>query len=602
MPVSELTPPIRGLVVDRSDRPVPQAAVTLFVRRERQHFFLDAESPRASADDTTDSKGRFGFDSCERRGLYDVRVRADGFAPKTVRAIAAGVDLRVVLDRGNALAGRVVAAKDGSPVEGARLILRDVPPDEPDSEGDETVAGAAASAADGSFRFTCAPLGLARVDAEAVGFAPSSAVSWTDEGQPPAPIEIRLEDELRLTGVVLDAESDSPVASAVVVASSWDATRRLPPLRRSTIADDSGRFELAGLRRTHFEGPNGIALAVPIAYEIEASSGGRSGKARVEVHARSNDEPGPIVIRVARPIGVALRVTVLDDDGNPVEGAHVSFAGFSSIDGRSAMGEQESASDGVARFDAFVPDVPVTVWARKTGFLTAIEESIAGPDSGLREVVCRLSRSSVRTRVRVRWRDGRPAGGATVFLVSADAVRDDPAWESGRTLAIQYPHFNAPRQEAGRTDGAGLFVTEALPAGLYAMEVDHADAADGRVSLVDVVPPVAEVSVDLDFGGAITGAVRLLDGTPVDRVLVLAVPSPPIAAQRPRVSRVASTDGRGCFRIGGIDPTVPHLVVVNTRFSIGGQGSGGGINNRRDGVMAGESVEFRLVPIVDVVR
>ncbi len=97
----------------------PEEGAERAPRPEPIHLF------EATAAVETDKAGRFAFDTL-RPGLYSISVQSDRYAPFRADGIEAGQaqPLRIVLEQGAALAGRVVERGSGRPIAGAAVEAR----------------------------------------------------------------------------------------------------------------------------------------------------------------------------------------------------------------------------------------------------------------------------------------------------------------------------------------------------------------------------------------------------------------------------------------------------------------------------------------------
>lgn len=115
---------LSGKVFSDSGRPVPYAKVTLFILREGIGSQFDTTS--------TDSKGRYRFQSVFGGGQYQVMAEAGGFAENFANGdlrVTSGQSARVnpiTLQRADSFLGGTVVDPSGKPEAGAQVIVNNV--------------------------------------------------------------------------------------------------------------------------------------------------------------------------------------------------------------------------------------------------------------------------------------------------------------------------------------------------------------------------------------------------------------------------------------------------------------------------------------------
>jgi hypothetical protein len=192
---------------------------------------------------TTDSEGRFLLDQLEA-GSYAITINVSGYANKSLESIGAGTsDLRVVLEKGLSISGRVLLP-DGSPAANRWITAR--------SEKDDTHSDRTGE--DGTFEIENLPEGVYDVWAntggafrfmEGVEDDGPSLMPTQQAGVPAGTknLEIRLRQGAVVGGRVTD-ENGSPIRGASLWvrslgegenASGWSQT------------DENGEFRVTGL-------------------------------------------------------------------------------------------------------------------------------------------------------------------------------------------------------------------------------------------------------------------------------------------------------------------------------------------------------------------
>ena len=241
-----------GVVVD--ERGAPLEGVNVYARRDYEYLQgLEAQ---------TDREGKFTL-----AGLPDVRLLAlefvaSGYARRTLPLEGTPLDgLRVVLARAGALAGRVLDARTGKPVEAfrVRFVRAKLEPGERElgsyeatwgELGHEFHSSEGAWSTQGSDFEAGLVVGL---EIRAPGYGPSLVPHALFSLDPErTPIEVRLDGGARLSGRVLDKLRGVPIAgarvrhvSAEVQAGAWMWAAAAPD--SETLSDASGAFAFEAL-------------------------------------------------------------------------------------------------------------------------------------------------------------------------------------------------------------------------------------------------------------------------------------------------------------------------------------------------------------------
>jgi hypothetical protein len=169
---------IKGRVIDEQGFPVSGAKLRAAPEQNATFQVLYTEA----ASDGTFTLSPVG-------ALVDIRVRAPGYAPKTVKQISPTNDLEIVLTVNDAtLSGRVVDER-GFPIERASVEAKV-----------EEFASQIITAQDGTFTFTEVPKGEVQLKVTKAGYAP---LQTTGEGDA---LELVLLEGATLLGQVLDED------------------------------------------------------------------------------------------------------------------------------------------------------------------------------------------------------------------------------------------------------------------------------------------------------------------------------------------------------------------------------------------------------------
>ncbi|MGW7368536.1 MFS transporter [Streptomyces sp. NPDC054841] len=187
---------VRGVVRGSEGAPVGRAAVTLISLGGRQ---LGRSVAHADGSYALDAPGA---------GSYVLIASADGFQPQASTVVVGGEPMAydILLAGTSGLAGAVVAADGGAPVDGAMVIVTDV-------RGEVLAAGK--SGADGGFAFGELVPGSVTVAVNATGFRPL-ALPVEIGGQGVTRVEAALRAGALLQGTVRAGAGRRPLSDARV--------------------------------------------------------------------------------------------------------------------------------------------------------------------------------------------------------------------------------------------------------------------------------------------------------------------------------------------------------------------------------------------------
>lgn len=459
--------PLTVMVLDPAGKPVAGAMTTARTKNRRM-WFPSTPSRNAWLRVTgiafTDDDGRATLPLAENESV-DVRAFAPGFAPAESTASSGGrLDLRLREGRAATVA---VSDAAGRPVGGALVVLG----------GDWWSAGV--TDPDGRLDATLPEDRIVRALTAAGASGQVRAANDADS------VAVTLSDREVVTGTVIDAETRSPIAGALV----W-SVRATAAIARS---DAAGRFRLATIHHA------GVS-------HLQASAPGHFPE-RLQVSSGQDFEP----VLALRPAAEATG-EVVNAGGEPVAGADLvarvlpgSQAGFRHVDEAHTI----SGEDGRFRFTSLTPGLPLQVEALAAGYapVTLDLDSLAPRESrgGLRLVVTRGA--SLVGRV---FGAGEPVAGAEL------AILGQPAGSTPMAILARMEHDK--RTET--TDGEGAFEVHNLAPGAYRLEI----SAPGHATLV--VP-----GVQVEAGGADLGTLELEPGVEITGTVVDAAGRPVAGAE-----------------------------------------------------------------------
>lgn len=601
-----------GSVIDGARRPVAGARVSL--RPAAPTSFqarLSAQLFRQAARDLeapTDAAGRFELKNLTA-GAFDLTVRARGFAPLTVPALAVpegkgATDAGTVMLAPGASVRGVVADPKGNPVEGAEVYGKSSA-DFLKSLGGDPEPADAVTAADGSFVLEDRSPGVA-IDLSVThpGYGPGSAPGVAVPSE--APVRIVLLPSVRVAGRTVDPEG-RPVAGAFVFLSEEEsrsfggrtALMLSDRFHRGT-SDDEGGFSFDGVSPGAFS----INAQAPHRQQAELKN--------LEVKA-GQDLTG---LEIVLPPGAEVTGRVLSPEGRPVADAQVAvvqeseerYASFSSL-------VASTDADGQYRIDG-VPPGKRTLEARSEGYRRAVRDveltaaavvdfalergleasgrvvddagslipgvelilfasqysadaphATSEPDgafrfSGLQDGTYRLvafkdgyAPDRRGTKVTVA---GAPVSGIEVKLSGGGTI-------TGRLTGVEFSQLSRVRVSAnfmgsGQVDAEGLYRISHLPPGRWTVKAVVPDTSLHAEGVVNLEPGVPEVRLDLQLGGGrtLTGVV-LSNGEPLAGATLL------LAKPRTSSRQIVASDHQGGFRFGGLEDGVYDLDVNTPR-------------------------------------
>jgi uncharacterized GH25 family protein len=477
-------------------------------------------------------------------GGYQIAAWADGMAHTFQRIqIGAGdASARLTLVAGAPVVGKVVDDR-GDGVPQARVRYSGA--SDWSQQANDRLDGAV-TAADGSFRFEALPAGSFRFVATHPERAPGTSALVTLDGKTTRDgVVIAMAIGAIVKGHVVDAQHH-PVASARVrigtAATAGPRARTFDPPRQA-YSDAQGAFEIKGLPR--------LALSAAALHETGSSQ-------TVAVDATAGDVAD---LTLTLDVTGTISGTVVDPEGQPIEGAQVSAG---------------------PTFGAGRGQIDPSQW-RLRGFPEEVTDA-AGKFTltGLGPGQYRISAApAARARGRGTSRDGVVAatGDTNVRLVlSPDGgVKGKVALSDGSVPAM----FTVAVQQNQQSflGGDGSFSLEGLAPATYQLELRGPGFQTRAVEVTIDSSKIADVgTITVVKGRSIAGTV-VADGQPVPDATVYAGPTVlgngtttgaqlgPIGAQLAASTKSTTTDASGAFSLSGF--TDGDLTLIAEQDAIG---------------------------------
>jgi protocatechuate 3,4-dioxygenase beta subunit len=489
---------LRGVVVDRTERPVAGAEVVL----EDQDFF---RVTRASTAARTDEAGAFHLAVPLATPSTTLVVRHPDFA--TLRHELGEAELvagsaRLVLGPGWLATGWVLDGESRG-IAGARVELAEFGGQERPPWQEEPAAGHAGTGDDGRFAFERVASGRYTLRVEREGYAPAlvPGVEVADGSGETELGTITLQPGVVVEGVVLGPER-TPIADVEL---RLGGGRQAPA--RSAWSDVEGRFAFAD-------------LAPGTELEVRARREGWV-ESRKSVAVRADATPLEIVMQP----GLVLEGVVVDADGAEI--AEATLRLVPSAPGTAVFGmggRAHSAADGTFSMDGLAAGT-YRLFAGAPGFQPATLEGM--------ELRAEEDRSPLRVELlpgavvtgRVTDAEGEPVSGAFV-------------WH--RNPRSRDPYATPSQLRPIPSDAEGRYQLEGLPAGRVELEA-QARGYRSQVRESAIEPGENEIDFALVRAPEIHGRVIDEDGRPVAAALVMVAVA--------RASRGDRSDAEGSFRI-----------------------------------------------------
>ncbi len=520
LPVVE--PKLRGEVLDEDGRPVGGARVT--VRRIDAQSLRGAPFPDGPAlnGTTTDRNGDFEMEA-PFEGWLRVTASADGRATVSERVASTGAFVRIVLPRAATLVV-YVAGEGMRPVNAAWV----------EAQVGQTRVRVDTLRRDGAAVFTPpARAASIRAGATSRGIVRAGPVALTTKAETIVAVEIPR--GRALAGIVVDAETDAPIANAEV------------HVARPGESSDAGVTNAKGWFDPIHAGGVGQRVFVAV-----RAAGYAPALAPVVLDDADDEHQ---TVQVALRPSVDWTGQVVASNGRPVEGARV-FYGADGIAGRAA---ERTETDAAGQFRIAPPPPPAP--GRRVILMAESEQGSAAlalrpHQPQPQPLVLQLSRGFVVTG-RVVDAEGDAVAGAVVRAV--------PAWDrvSSRhapTPAASKLYAANERGFVGLSTGTneqGAFALRNVPDGPFEIVV-RVRGQDRRPDLrFDVNGSNVDLGVvELGTGLRVEGVVTDPHGEPVAGATVRVLQS----GARVRSISV-TTDARGAYLVEDLAPGSYRLVA-----------------------------------------
>lgn len=371
-----------------------------------------------------------------------------------------------------AVTGRVADAQTGKPIAGA-LVWSGLPPDLPPVR----------TAEDGTFRLPMPAAGRP-FGVSARGYETSAA-----QGGSAKPVAVALKRTAAVRGQVVDT-AGAPIAGAsiqVIPGPSQDRNLSSPAYMAPPFSGADGGFSIPGLL------PGGV-------YKLTAHRAGY-GRSQVEIKVAPAGRPTPA--RIVLGSGSTVTGRIVDEGGNPVEGAEVTMMDPEMPDPGSLA---RTTSDATGAF-AIPHGIPGSfqIFARRAGYAPASRSGVVVPEGDGRVDAGEITlKSGSAIEGQVTDTRGRAVEGAEVQAHSEMGL-PDLGWVS----------LDEPPPPDARSGPDGRFRIDDLERGRrYSLSVRHPDHPHEHIPGVET-PTAEPVVIELQPARTLTVRVVGPDGEPV---------------------------------------------------------------------------------------
>lgn len=524
---------LRGFVRDTLGE--PQAGRSPVARESGDHAPDQFWERWQRASEPTGPDGAFTIEGLVPGVSYDVSLTPQGEAPLTgVAAPAEGLEL--LTRRALRVSGTVSDADSGAPLTDFELAYS------PAAAHPVTSLGAtrrlpgqfeAMHADDGRFVLDGIPPGTWNLEGRAPGYQPARlALAPMDEGQDPAPVELRLSRGVALAGRVLSASDAQPIVGASL---------RLDPIKVSstgvrvmargdgldTQTDADGRFRITGLGPGRYTVTASHPDFTAADDELTLEGGGREG---FELRLGRGATLAGVALASGLPVADAI-VTLV---GGPSPAEH-RFASWESRrrtattdpDGRFRFSGLAKGSYGISARSATRSSAPVKL---------------------------DLGEGEARANLRLELHPGATLRGRVTGL------------EPELLGQVRVSAWTRSNWSGAARSEDGAFTLEGVPAGEVSLSAQAGDPRQGlRSANAQVTVPeslgVIDVEIAFQPGLRLEGRVTRA-GAPVPHALVSAHAAP---LREPGGMTTVVTDDAGAFILMDLRPGTYSLNVMGTQ-------------------------------------
>lgn len=519
--------PVAGTVVDASGKPVSGAEISVSAKKDGNTSFYPSFGNDAGKN-KTGANGDFKL-SLRENLKYSVKFTHPKYLDRTVdcNPAADAGDLKVVMENGCSITGKVVRGKDNSPVEGVIVRVGSSYYYNPAGREDEETAARRRTDRDGKFSLEAVPTG-------SVAFSvyseknprPLFSKSFTIKKDQKNEIVLPMPEMISVKGKVVNEEG-KPLSTHVFM-NSQDNYQ----ISHNVQADEKGEFEIKEL--------------IPGKYNITVNKEGFPQFTKiVDIKPESNE---PVIITIVK--GQSIKGTVLEVDGKPAVNvelmlttdntARVGSAPLPYVNKKlelTAEGKFEAKGLNPGKYNITVRDANLNYEI----------VSLSKIDTGSEDNIITLGKPHPLS-VTVVDASGNPVSGAKLAVTAKNPVRPI------------YPIFNDNNSAKNRTGEKGDMALSFREGMKYSLRFSHPAYLDKYVDY-DPAAGKDDLKVVMGKGSSVNGkVVRMRDNSPVEGVIVKAGKNTELGYVGPNDKSTASAKKTGKDGKFSLE-TVPSGVV-----------------------------------------
>ncbi len=444
-----------GKVVGRDGKGIGGAKIMRLARNGRGIWGYKSEGGAVLSDDT----GTFQLRSLEP-GEWTLHASAAGYGSVITAPLPTGIDnARIVLSEGAALPCQVVRQADGSPVAGIAVTLA--------YKAEDLTPARLISDGEGLATFTAVGAGRYVLDIEDPHYALAGPpIELTiDPSRKPDRVTLHVMEGGEIRGHLLDGATGAGIPDRVIRA--WEQTR--DHSYASSATNEDGAYVLSGLPQgTYTVSPPNRVPGYPQDPPIRQ-------RETVALAAGQVSEGVDFTLTA----GATLAGIVLDDAGNPVEGATVRS---NAVEGRQNLAEFYTQADGRFYFGDYSEGEAIHLVAETPASRSGLVGPFVVGAPGSDDITLSLALDcSGVIAGRVVNRSGEPFSCKVMALATEESLQFPVMWP------------------VGETDGGGYFVLPNVCAGTYTIELVPRSNARQQARTVAVSPGESVLGLSLVY-------------------------------------------------------------------------------------------------------
>lgn len=507
---------ILGTVVNENGRPVSTATVSLtrYKPLRSESVVLD----KAKMTVKTDAAGQFKFEKLYNEGYYDLIVEEAQYAPGIFPLVPVNSD-RVTCQIG--LGGNIIGKTQliDRPTTAISVLVSATA-----VINGTTMTQEAKSDGSGNFKFSKLPYGSYTLEVNDGKYISDSNPTVACERDKPAQeATLELYETARVTGRVMDSESEAPIAYAQV---TLQASYGMNESRKKTFtaaADGHGMFDFSKL-------PSGIHVAQA---ECRGYLKGQTAKSQQSFVLVPGERKADLNLFLDH--GGSVEGFVLNSDGRSVGDAEVQLYAATQFDGPVNHTEWKGKTDGTGYFKIW----GIEVGERVQLYASAAKDGYTKARSDMIELSPKMMNQAIQITL--------PRGGEITGIVTDQNKMPIPGAEIEFNSSA-FPGDPSPSKIVVHTQPNGTYRVENCPAGGSSVKVSMAGfVGESRGVTIRNDQVSDNINFELENGQVIAGVVEDLEGYPIAGAKVTANGIKGAAG-----SETDTTDKNGKFQLNNL--------------------------------------------------